>query len=61
MTDKIYLSPVASRTVDAKLQFLLGTLHIYLDEQDNLDIRPVVERNDLNLETTDDGPYDENN
>lgn len=57
MTEKIYLSPIASKTVDAKLQFILDVLDAELSEDEELDIRDVRERNDLNLETTEDAPY----
>lgn len=57
MTEKIYLSPIASKTVDTKLQYIMEVLDIELDENEELDIRDLTERNDLNLETTEDAPY----
>jgi len=57
MTEKIYLSPIASHTVDVKLQFILDALDIELDPKDDLEIRELKDRNDLNLETTEDAPY----
>jgi len=56
MTQKIYLSPVASRTVDAKLNFLLQALDLDL-EKDDVEVRSVLRRNDLDLENTEDAPY----
>ena len=57
MTEKIYLSPIASKTVDAKLQAILDALDMPLSEEDDLDVRSVADRNDLNLESTGDAPY----
>lgn len=59
MTQKVYLSPIASKTVDTKLQFILDILDAELNEKDDLDVRDVTERNDLNLEVTTDAPYAE--
>ena len=57
MTQKIYLSPIASHTVDAKLQVILDALDIKLDGKDDLEFRSVQEKNDLDLENTKDAPY----
>jgi len=57
MTEKIYLSPIASKTVDCKLQVILDVLDIELTE-DDLELRSVRERNDLDLENTEDAPYE---
>lgn len=56
MTEKIYLSPIASKTVDAKLQLLMELLDIEIQPED-IEIRDVRERNDLGLETTEGTPY----
>jgi len=57
MTEKIYISPIASKTVDAKLQALLDALDMPLSEEDDLEVRDVADRNDLNMENTEDAPY----
>ena len=57
MTEKIYLQPIASRTVDIKLQKIMEVLDIDLDEEDT-EIRDLRDRNDLDLETTEDAPYE---
>lgn len=57
MTEKIYLSPVASRTVDTKLKHIMDALGMELNEDDDLEVRELADRNDLNLETTEDAPY----
>lgn len=58
MTEKIYLSPVASKTVDAKLQFILhDILEVDLTKEDELDLRTVKDRNDLKIENVEDAPY----
>ena len=57
MTQKIYISPIASKTVDTKLKFLMDALDVELDEGNGLEVRDVRDRNDLNLENTEDAPY----
>lgn len=57
MTEKIYLSPIASKTVDTKLQFLMDILDIEIDNKEDLEVRDLKERNDLDLEDTEDAPY----
>ena len=60
MTEKIYLSPIASATVDAKIKFLMDIQDISIgDIEDNLELRDVQGRNDLGIETTEDAPYAE--
>lgn len=58
MTEKIYLSPIASHTVDAKLQVILSALDIELDGTEDFELRTLRERNDLDLENTEDAPYE---
>jgi len=59
MTEKIYLSPIASKTVDAKLQLLQELVGDGgIEDSDIQDkIRDLTERNDLELEETTDAPY----
>ena len=57
MTQKIYFSPIASKTVDVKLQAIMEAIELELDEKDDLDIRNTQDKNDLNLENTQDAPY----
>jgi len=58
MTEKIYLSPIASKTVDAKLQLLQDVLDLPIEAEDVEDkIRSLTERNDLDIEVTTGAPY----
>jgi len=57
MTEKIYLSPIASPTVDAKLSVIMDAIGMEMEHEDAPDIRSLKERNDLGLENTEDAPY----
>lgn len=57
MTQLIRISPIASKTVDTKLNMLLEANEIELSEKDDLETRPLEERNDLKLENIENTPY----
>ena len=62
MTEKIYISPIASKTVDIQLRLLAEAAGINMEQEIETDdaveyVRDVRDRNVFEIENVEDTPY----